>query len=1062
MALTDRVTDALSTLKLSGFGLAMPMLSPSWASAAMPMFNDDNLTLTLPSGSWLAPLAGTIHKITATPSDSDPPDVTPMLVTLIRPTGQAVHGPGLLITIYPQLYLRLSRLYAEVLERAPAAGSNPLLEKARQQGLAIRPVPRYFFYAGALVDSDRSGSINPKDEVGRSGELTIYDNNGMPIDPLAVASAFHKIITAHPILQKRALGDPAETDPQIGRIAALADSPARIRVWLSDHAGNPYPGTHLTGLLPSQTSGLFRLADGATSIRIEATSGTFTAEQRRLLLIGTATNGKLGDTFTPLALPSGVTLARDFFHLRVVELEKYLLGASTYPDAPDAANKLEQKPAIRTNESLNFLADGNDVLGAASSAIPTGATESLCVAPAIEGNFRAPSAFGVNAHWPNFPAGSATMDDAPLPVNLRKDFRPTATLFDDGNAGTANLDVVLTLNGLPEGAAVRVYPRHFTAEAISTRGDGAGGIVPPSRSLSLLLRDPFSIRELGGAESSLVIPPRSKLSCDVMVVRRSNNRVARLYGNIEVPVTLSPATTTNPTPTDTNRFGAASRRGISRAGIQGLGRSGVSLPTDDPIQAILAMAGEANPRDASRFPTMARRDLLVAGLSAGVWRGVLADGRLTPETHSAESRLGAPGGLGGRETQVVGVSTQHGRLAYDMARMAFRRTTNIFDRLRGIAPTQWVEPPALTSGGSNAGTFAGAILQTIAPFCETPELSFLASVATPESIPATFAELVNWVKARLGELIPSATPFRRDLINAINSKLDQLLREIGVMPQNQERLYGELKRELASSIHGRRDAQWALAGAIEKARRFIYIESPGFVSTQKNYAAGTAPAQPYFVNLIEKIKNRLDAMPGLHVMICTPKFPDYGRGYESIAEHEAVDRWQIFDALLPQDRVVAFHSIGFPGRPSRLESTVVIVDDVWALIGSSAFRRRGLTFDGGSDIVLTDTELLGGASPALVGFRRRLMADRLGVNISTENEFGAMPEPNFVRLRDGVEAFYLIREMLIAGGLGKMDRLYHAPNPSVELSMDLTNPDGKEFNLTEAVVREWVSRLGSY
>jgi hypothetical protein len=60
---------------------------------------------------------------------------------------------------------------------------------------------------------------------------------------------------------------------------------------------------------------------------------------------------------------------------------------------------------------------------------------------------------------------------------------------------------------------------------------------------------------------------------------------------------------------------------------------------------------------------------------------------------------------------------------------------------------------------------------------------------------------------------------------------------------------------------------------------------------------------------------------------------------------------------LPPERVVFFHPIGFPGRPSRIESTVVIVDNTWAMVGSSTFRRRGLTFDGGSDLVFTDTNL---------------------------------------------------------------------------------------------------------
>src|SRR5436853_7617428 len=78
-------------------------------------------------------------------------------------------------------------------------------------------------------------------------------------------------------------------------------------------------------------------------------------------------------------------------------------------------------------------------------------------------------------------------------------------------------------------------------------------------------------------------------------------------------------------------------------------------------------------------------------------------------------------------------------------------------------------------------------------------------------------------------------------------------------------------------------------------------------------------------------------------------------------------------------RVAAFHPVGFPGRASRLESTVVIIDDLWAMVGSSTFRRRGLTFDGGSDLVFSDLDLVDGVSPAIVDFRRKLMASRLGI-----------------------------------------------------------------------------------
>src|SRR5436853_7789318 len=97
-------------------------------------------------------------------------------------------------------------------------------------------------------------------------------------------------------------------------------------------------------------------------------------------------------------------------------------------------------------------------------------------------------------------------------------------------------------------------------------------------------------------------------------------------------------------------------------------------------------------------------------------------------------------------------------------------------------------------------------------------------------------------------------------------------------------------------------------------------------------------------------------------------------------------------------RVAAFHPIGFPGRFSRLESTVVIVDDLWAMVGSSTFRRRGLTFDSGRDLVVTDFDAVEGASLMITAFRSQFMAYRLGIDISTDAT--SLPNPNWLRLSD--------------------------------------------------------------
>jgi hypothetical protein len=148
-------------------------------------------------------------------------------------------------------------------------------------------------------------------------------------------------------------------------------------------------------------------------------------------------------------------------------------------------------------------------------------------------------------------------------------------------------------------------------------------------------------------------------------------------------------------------------------------------------------------------------------------------------------------------------------------------------------------------------------------------------------------------------------------------------------------------------------------------------------------------------------------------------------------------------------QTVSFHPIGFPSRYSRVESHVVIVDDVWALVGGSSFRRRGLTFDGSSDLVLTDTQVVNGRSPGIRDFRRALMAARLGIPADADH-------PSYVQLYDGRRSFDLVRSTLQAGGLGKIDLMWNGQTPGVTTPtvdptaqpspIDLSNPDGRSFS----------------
>jgi hypothetical protein len=154
--------------------------------------------------------------------------------------------------------------------------------------------------------------------------------------------------------------------------------------------------------------------------------------------------------------------------------------------------------------------------------------------------------------------------------------------------------------------------------------------------------------------------------------------------------------------------------------------------------------------------------------------------------------------------------------------------------------------------------------------------------------------------------------------------------------------------------------------------------------------------------------------------------------------------------------VVVFHPIGFPGRPLRLMTNVVVVDDVWALIGSSTIRRRGMTFDGGVDVALFDRTIRDGHGAAIRDLRRRLMAAHLGVKPPATGE---VPHANWVQLNDGPSAFRAIKQLLDQGGAGMIEPLWdgHIPGvtpiPSSSFPSDnVADPEGRSFNTVVALI----------
>jgi hypothetical protein len=116
--------------------------------------------------------------------------------------------------------------------------------------------------------------------------------------------------------------------------------------------------------------------------------------------------------------------------------------------------------------------------------------------------------------------------------------------------------------------------------------------------------------------------------------------------------------------------------------------------------------------------------------------------------------------------------------------------------------------------------------------------------------------------------------------------------------------------------------------------------------------------------------------------------------------------------------------------------------------------------------VFTDTNRQRHVSSAIASFRRQLLAARLGVPASESNAFGTIPHPVFVQLNDGVQAFHAVREMLVAGGLGRITRLWNGKIPNAPeitpATIDQANPDGLEFDVLSALAIGTLAGLQSF
>jgi hypothetical protein len=1005
-------------------GIASPQLSLTWTmNAANAPVYDGAFTLTSTNEAFVAPCSCIASTSVGTER-------------IIMPDGSKPSS-ALILKIDPQVYLRLTRMYASQIEGQLAANTS----------VAERPVPCYFVYSPLPASIQPfTGGFLAGESLSLNGNMTIHDEHGFPIDPLAVADAFNVIVQRHDTMVKKSLSSaaaPPTPAPQLSKIVSQGANQTMIHLILPN--GSPYTTgqtdfSNLTAI--NGLPGFYRIGNIAQAIAKTAAGAS--------VKIGAATNGTMADSYTVRPLTAGLTLTRDFLRAYVTDIKTHLIGVATA--TVDQATKNNVGPVICDNEQVTLLVNGNECLSMVGVITAPARPLTLVVSPVIDNDFVLPPGPvpGVrNERWPLFPvpippATGTPSSPLPIPANIKNNIAITARFIQDAATNNADVLVKLSCPSFVLGDSLRIYNRLFNAiNGSESRGPGAGAIIVTDANgdLSALfrLKDPF-----GQVNGIGVFNPVSnpKLMLDVVLVNRGMFK--RTFGNIQCP-TFQPAAPLIPSErlllapagNTANNLNQMAERGISPAGISGTSSTAIKgIATVG--STILDEVGENQPRNAPRYPTMARYDSMAAALTGTTWNAFCGGTLFSKDALNNLPLMGNPGSPGGVEYSSVGVQTQGGMLAYEIARAAYRRTRNVFERMVNLMATNaanW-NPPAPSPGPNK--TWAAATLQNIAPHCETPELGLnYNTIPLPANLQTFTSQLQG---ATIGVPLPSWIP------GPLQPRIQTAINGLGNNPQY-GRGYNELMREFSSSLYGRQDTYWSLLHALSNARDSIYIQ--GSFLNHTSYPGDSTTGNDILAVLQNSIKNS----PRLKVIICMGKQIQYGKGYESFEAREykmrkeAVEYLQgDMDASMVRpfaNQVIAFHPNGFPMRPKVLQHQVVIVDDMWALVGSSTMRRRGLQFDGSQDVVLFDKNIVNGKSAGIKDFRIKLLREHLNLELNNGLTPGLL-----VQMNDFHDSFYAIKGLLESGGAGLISPIQDGDYTGVIFPTDdVADPDSNTFSI---------------
>jgi hypothetical protein len=1014
-------------------GLASPALGPWFDDAGITLGrpNDDLSVTVTPGGTarWLPPARGILSLHFATPTRSK------ALAPLRAANGGKAFTENRLVALFrllPEVEARLEALAEDLPSPDGAAAAVPTRPAVRwfaleATGLSTASTAAAIIagwangfasdenteakklaalglagMSGALANADKPASVllGPGQTVGSGDELLLldtsgyrlsaFDRRGRPIDPGAVASWWrHLATTVYDNLW--AGGVASRTCPATAQ---------RTLHLVSAHEG-PVPAVLLAraniGGVGGAPTDVLRAASGPTAVTVGFT-GPSDPDDAPVPRAALLPHGAYGASLSLWpAGPVAAGIERDYVRIALIDVESHLTGqprtpASTTPTAGERRRAADQnRPSTRV-EVARADAGGAPIrpdIDAAADALVTllqGPAPSSLVTPQLDRDFG--------------PLPELAADADPLPGAL-----PTPTVRALVGGGTASGGTIARQRVLVElgldpplaGAWLRLWPNSVDlASGRRKASDGGAGRVRGDGRVSLVVLLP------DGADAATELGATAVLA---------HGGATRLYGEVRFTRPLAAGGTAIGWGSAGGAILACEQeRFASTAAVTGL-LPGTTLVHDDGVTASL-IDPPTVPASAYAAPTVVR------ALAAGDFVLTTRPAFRTEPTGSPAATLAATGAAATEQAR-DGVNRPTGPGTPLPGQEALTSAAVALDETRSRAVL--VPPPALSRyheigaaqfghpGAPATEEQAGAGVDLIGPaallFAEA--VSAIADPATPAFAAAAVARTMSpidpsgaslWAAALRtqaagvegerglhAEVVDAAAPFPFDGDEAAlrhwyaaNPSITIPAPPAGRQAAQQRAL---ARRALAAG-RGLRECADALAAAFARAEDFVYVETPSL--DLLDIGSGDEHLRP-----VQALAARLAAQPALHASVCVPveAFSGAPKDYARVRADTTKAALAALAAAAP-GRFVSFCPSAGAGRSLRLLTTTVVVDDMFALVGSTHLSRRGLSFDSSLAAALFDERNVRGRGQALVDLRLALLAARLALPTSLVPEDG--------------------------------------------------------------------------